>query len=67
MLDIFKKGASEEFDNPTLLPNSGKFVSGTRYTLEIMEQSPSIIFIYNPFGKSPTAKLTLLMQCIIKL
>ena len=59
MIEIFKKGATEEFNNPTLLPNSGKFESGTRYTLDIMEQSPSIIFVYNPFGKSPVENLTL--------
>ena len=59
MLEVFRKGANDEFNNPKLLPNSGKFESGTRYTLDIMEQSPTVVFVYNPFGKSPIENLSL--------
>ncbi|WP_330650057.1 nitroreductase family protein [uncultured Intestinibacter sp.] len=59
MLEVFRKGANDEFNNPKSLPNSGKFESGTRYTLDIMEQSPTVVFVYNPFGKSPIENLSL--------
>lgn len=35
-----------------------KYISGAKYTVEILEQAPVVIFAVNPLGKSVLAELT---------
>ena len=48
-LKCMKKGLEREKEHP-LLPESADYLSGAKYTLEIMEQAPVMIFIVNSLG-----------------
>lgn len=49
MLDVMGRGLEREKEYPLLL-ESAQYLSGAKYTLEIMEQAPVIIFIANSLG-----------------
>ena len=58
MLKVFREGIFREETKDALLPQSKKHISGAKYTVEIMEQAPVVIFAVNPFGKGVLAELT---------
>lgn len=53
VIEIMRQGVIKESENPKYLPNSGRFVKGTLYTIDIMEQASVLVFAYNPIGESP--------------
>ena len=58
MIKVFCEGISREETKDALLPQSKKYISGAKYTVEIMEQAPVVIFAINPLGKGVLAELT---------
>ena len=58
MIKVFREGISREETKDALLPQSKKYISGAKYTVEIMEQAPVVIFAINPLGKGVLAELT---------
>lgn len=51
MLKAFRKGIQREENEQALLPESKNHLAGAKYTIQIMEQAPVIIFAVNPLGK----------------
>lgn len=49
MLEAMKTGLEREKQKP-LLPGSAPFLSGAKYTLQIMERAPVVILVVNPLG-----------------
>ena len=58
MLKVFREGISREETKDALLPQSKKYISGAKYTVEILEQAPVVIFAVNPLGKGVLTDLT---------
>ena len=58
MLKVFREGISREETKDALLPQSKKYISGAKYTVEILEQAPVVIFAVNPLGKGILTDLT---------
>lgn len=58
MLKVFREGISREETKDALLPQSKKYISGAKYTVEILEQAPAVIFAVNPLGKGVLTDLT---------
>ena len=58
MLKAFREGIFREETKDALLPQSKKYISGAKYTVEILEQAPVVIFAINPLGKGVLAELT---------
>ena len=58
MIKVFREGISREETKDALLPQSKKYISGAKYTVEIMEQAPVVIFAINPLGKGVLEELT---------
>jgi nitroreductase len=50
MLNIFRKGIEREETGNALLPESKHHIKAAKYTIEIMEQAPVIIFVLNSLG-----------------
>lgn len=57
LLAVMRKGIEREKNRP-LFPKSAQYLSGAEYTLEIMGQSPVIIFIANSLGMDIRSALT---------
>ena len=51
MLNAFRAGISREETGDALLPGSRQYIPGAKYTVEILEQAPVVIFVVNPLGK----------------
>ena len=58
MLKVFREGICREEMKDALLPQSKKYISGAKYTVEILEQAPVVIFAVNPLGKGVLTDLT---------
>ena len=50
MLDAFRKGIQREENGAALLPDSRRHIASAKYTVDIMEQTPVIIFVINTDG-----------------
>ena len=58
MLRAFREGIIREEMKDALLPQSKQYINGAKYTVEIMEQAPVVIFAINPLGKGVLAEVT---------
>lgn len=58
MLAAFRAGIAREENAEALLPQSREFIAAAKYTVEIMEQTPVVIFVVNALGRSVLADLT---------
>lgn len=58
MLKIFRKGIEREENESALLPQSKQHIPAARYTVDIMEEAPTIIFVVNSLGKDILSELT---------
>ena len=58
MLEIFRRGISREENEWALLPQSRQHISAAKYTVDIMEDAPVIVFVVNSLGKSILSELT---------
>ena len=58
MIRVFRQGICREENGEALLPQSRAYLSSAKYTVDVMEQAPVILFILNPLGKELFAPLT---------
>ena len=58
MLTVFRAGIAREENAEALLPQSREFIAGAKHTVEIMEQTPVVVFVVNALGRSVLAELT---------
>lgn len=58
MLKVFRQGIEREENESALLPQSKQHISSAKYTVDIMEEAPTIIFVVNSLGKSILSELT---------
>ncbi len=58
MLAAFRAGIAREENAEALLPQSREFIAGAKHTVEIMEQTPVVVFVVNALGRSILAELT---------
>lgn len=59
MLNSFRQGIEREEKNSTLLPQSKQYIATAKYTVNIMAEAPTIVFVVNSLGKSIFSELTL--------
>lgn len=58
MLKVFRQGIAREENDSALLPQSRQHIAAAKYTVDIMEEVPIIVFVVNTLGKSITAEFT---------
>ncbi len=58
MLKVFRQGIEREENERALLPESKQYIASAKYTIDIMAETPTIIFVVNSLGKSIMEKLT---------
>ena len=58
MLNVFRKGIDREENESALLPQSKQHIAAEKYTVDIMEKAPTIIFVVNSLGKDISTELT---------
>lgn len=58
MLETFRRGVAREESGNALLPDSTQHMMATKYTIQILEQAPVVIFVVNTLGKGIFAELT---------
>ena len=58
MLKAFRAGILREETGNALLPQSRKHLAGAKYTAQIMEQAPAVVFAINPLGKGIASELS---------
>lgn len=58
MLKIFRQGIEREENESALLPLSKQHIAAAKYTVDIMSEAPTVIFVVNTLGKSILADLT---------
>ncbi len=58
MLQAFNRGINREENGVALLPESTKYIESAKRTIEILEQSPVVIFVVNPLGKGILKEIT---------
>ena len=58
MLNVFRGGIIREETGNALLPQSRKYIAGAKYTVEILKQTPVVVFAINPLGKGVLSDLT---------
>lgn len=58
MLEAFRRGILREENGNALLPQSKQHIATAKYTVDIMEDAPTIIFVVNALGKSIMSELT---------
>lgn len=51
MLEVFRRGISREEHGEALLPESKKHIAAAKYTVNILEQAPVVIFAVNTLGQ----------------
>lgn len=51
MLEAFRRGIYREEHGEALLPESKKHIAAAKYTVEILEQAPVVIFAVNSLGQ----------------
>ncbi len=50
MLKVFHQGINREENENALLPQSKQHIAAAKYTIKIMEEAPTIIFVVNSLG-----------------
>ncbi len=58
MLKVFRQGIEREENDNALLPESKQYIASAKYTIDIMAEAPTIIFVVNSLGKSIMEELT---------
>ena len=58
MLRVFRQGIEREENDNALLPESKQHIAAAKYTVDIMAEAPTIIFVVNSLGKSILSELT---------
>lgn len=58
MLKAFRQGIEREENVSALLPQNKQHISAAKYTVDIMEEAPVIIFVENSLGKDILSELT---------
>ena len=58
MIRVFRRGIEREEKDSALLPQSKQHIAGAKYTVDIMEEAPTIVFVVNSLGKSILSELT---------
>ena len=58
MINVFHQGIEREESDSALLPQSKQYIVSAKYTIDIMAQAPTIIFVVNSLGKSIMEELT---------
>ncbi len=58
MLKVFHQGINREENENALLPQSKQHIAAAKYTIKIMEEAPTIIFVVNSLGKDILSELT---------
>ena len=58
MLQAFNRGINREENGVALIPESTKYIESAKHTIEILEQSPVVIFVVNPLGKGILKEIT---------
>ncbi len=58
MLKAFRRGISREEKGVPLLPESRQHIASAKYTVEIMDKAPVIVFVVNTLGKNLLSELT---------
>ncbi len=58
MLKVFRQGIEREENDGALLPESKQYIASAKYTIDIMAEAPTIIFVVNSLGKSIMEELT---------
>ena len=58
MLKVFRQGIEREENESALLPQSKQHIPAAKYTVDIMEEAPTIIFVVNSLGKGILSELT---------
>ena len=57
MLKVFRQGIEREENENALLPQSKQQIPAAKYTVDIMEEAPTIIFVVNSLGKNILSEL----------
>ena len=58
MLKVFSQGINREENEKALLPQSKQHIAAAKYTIAVMEEAPTIIFVMNSLGKDILSELT---------
>lgn len=58
MLKVFRQGIEREENESALLPQSRQHIAAAKYTVDIMEEAPVIVFVVNLLGKGIFAEFT---------
>ncbi len=59
MLKVFRQGIIREENDNALLPQSKQHIASAKYTIDIMAEAPTIVFVVNSLGKNILKELTL--------
>lgn len=58
MINVFRLGIGREENDSALLPQSRQHIASAKYTIDIMAEAPTIVFVVNSLGKSIMEELT---------
>ena len=58
MLKVFRQGIEREENESALLTQSKQHIAAAKYTVDIMLEAPTVIFVVNTLGKGILADLT---------
>lgn len=58
MLDVFRRGIEREEHMTALLPESKMHIKAAKYTVDIMENTPVIVFVVNTQGSGLSEQMT---------
>ena len=58
MLKVFRQGIEREENDRALLPKSKQYIAMAKYTVDIMAEAPTIVFVVNSLGKTILSELT---------
>lgn len=58
MLKVFRQGIEREETQSALLPQSKQHVAAAKYTVHIMHEAPTIVFVVHSLGKGILSELT---------
>ena len=58
MLKVFRQGIEREENDSALLPESRQYITSAKYTVDIMAEAPTIVFVVNSLGKSILLEVT---------
>jgi len=58
MIHVFRQGIRREKNESALLPQSKQHIASAKYTVDIMAQAPTVVFVVNTLGKNIMEALT---------